>query len=145
MAKFTAGQAPSSHLGQVLRGSGGGGGGGGRRQGLRFRCSPVQEDAADVVVRDGGFLGAGGHPQRAQEVVHQDVQLLHVLGLGLQHAEHHLVPLAHAVRVRRPDVVLDDGLPLAPAQPAPQEALHLGAETGGRAAHQPTLHLLRCC
>ena len=72
----------------------------GCRQGPRFRCSPVQEDAADVVVRDGGLLGAGGHPQWAQEVVHQDVQLLHVLGLGLQHAEHHLVPLAHAVCVR---------------------------------------------
>ena len=114
--KFIASQAPPSCLGQVLRGSGGGGGG--RDvcgQGLRFRCSPVQEDAADIVVRDGGLLGAGGHPQRAQEVVHQDVQLLHVLGLGLQHAEHHLVPLAHAVCVRRPDVVLDDGLPLAPA------------------------------
>ena len=87
----------------------------GCRQGPRFRCSPVQEDAADVVVRDGGLLGAGSHPQWAQEVVHQDMQLLHVLGLGLQHAEHYLVPLAHAVCVRRPDVVLDDGLPLAPA------------------------------
>lgn len=92
---------------------------------------PVQEDAADIVVRDGRLLGAGSHAQRAQEVVDQDVQLLHVLGLGLQHAEHHLVPFSHAVGVRRPDVVLDDGLPLAPAQPAPQEALHLGAKNSG--------------
>lgn len=93
--------------------------------------SPVEEDAADVVVCDGGLLGAGGHPQWAQEVVNQDVELLHVLGLGLQHAEHHLVPLPHAISVRRADVVLDDGLPLAPAQPAPQEALHLGEWAGG--------------
>lgn len=87
--------------------------------------SPVEEDAADVVVCDGRLLGAGGHAQRPQEVVDQDVQLLDVLSLSLQHAEHHLVPLAHAVGVGGPDVVLDDGLPLPPAQPAPQEALHL--------------------
>lgn len=46
---------------------------------------------------DGRLLGAGGHPQWAQEIVDKDVQLLHVLSLSLQHAEHHLVPLAHAV------------------------------------------------
>lgn len=93
---------------------------------------PVEEDAADIVVRDGGLLGAGCHPQGPQEVVDQDVQLLHVLGLGLQHAEHHLVPLAHAVGVGGPDVVLDDGLPLPAAQPAPQEALHLPSKRGLR-------------
>lgn len=93
---------------------------------------------------DGRLFGAGSHPQRPQEVVDQDVELLDVLGLGLQHAEHHLVPLAHAVGVGRPDVVLDDGLPLPPAQPAPQEALHLGEQglgvkgrAGGRAGTLP--------
>ena len=44
---------------------------------------PVEEDAADVVVGDGGLLGAGGHAKRPQEVVDQDVQLLDVLSLRL--------------------------------------------------------------
>jgi len=78
---------------------------------------PVQEDAADVVVRDGRLLGAGGHAKRPQEVVDQDVELLDVFGLGLQHAEHHLVPLPHAFGVGRTDVVLDDGFPLPAAEP----------------------------
>lgn len=90
--------------------------------------SPVEEYAADIVVRDGRLLGAGCHPQRPQEVVDEDVELLDVLSLCLQHAEDDLVPLAHAVGVGGPDVVLDDRLPLPPAQPAPQEALHLPRE-----------------
>lgn len=87
--------------------------------------APVKEDAADVIVGDGRLLGAGGHAQRPQEVVDQDVELLHVLGLSLQHAEHDLVPLPHALSVRRPDVVLDDGFPLPATNPASQEALDL--------------------
>lgn len=86
---------------------------------------PVEEDAADIVVCDGRLLGAGCHAQWPQEVVDEDVELLDILGLSLQHAENNLVPLAHAVGMRGPYVVLDDGLPLPPAQPAPQEALHL--------------------
>lgn len=74
---------------------------------------------------DGGFLGAGGHAKRPQEVVDQDVELLDVLCLGLEHAEHHLVPLPHAFSVRRADVVLDDGLPLPAADPASQKTLDL--------------------
>ena len=86
---------------------------------------PVKKDAADIVVRDGRLLGAGGHAERPQEVVDQDVELLDVLGLGLQHAEHHLVPLPHAFGVRGTDVVLDDGFPLPAANPASQETLDL--------------------
>lgn len=40
--------------------------------------TPVEEDAADVVVVDGGFLRAGSHPQRSEETVHQDVELVDV-------------------------------------------------------------------
>ena len=86
---------------------------------------PVKKDAADIVVGDGRLLGAGGHAERPQEVVDQDVELLDVLGLGLQHAEHHLVPLPHAFGVRGTDVVLDDGFPLSAANPASQETLDL--------------------
>lgn len=57
---------------------------------------PVKEDAADIVMRDGRLLGAGSHAEWSQEVVDQDVKLLNVFGLSLQHAEHHLVPLPHA-------------------------------------------------
>lgn len=77
--------------------------------------SPVQEDAADIVMRDGGLFRTGRHPQWAQKVVDEDVQLLHVLGFGFQHAEDYLVPLPHAVSVRGADVILDDGLPLPSA------------------------------
>ena len=58
---------------------------------------PVEEYAADIIVGDGWFLGAGSHAERPQEVVHQDVKLLDVLSLRVQHAEHHLVPLPHAL------------------------------------------------
>lgn len=64
------------------------------------RLQPVEEYAADIVMGDGWLLGAGCHAQRPQEVVDQDVQLLHVLGLRVHHAEHHLVPLPHALCVR---------------------------------------------
>lgn len=86
---------------------------------------PVEEYAADIIVGDGRFLGAGRHAQRPQEVVDQDVELLHIFGLRVHHAEHHLVPLPHALGVWGADVVLDDGLPLPPADPASQEALDL--------------------
>lgn len=60
---------------------------------------PVKEDAADIIMSDGWLLGAGGHAERPQEVVDQDMELLDVFGLGLQHAEHHLVSLPHAFSV----------------------------------------------
>lgn len=40
--------------------------------------TPVEEDAADVIVADRGFLGAGGHSQRPEETVDQDVELVDV-------------------------------------------------------------------
>lgn len=86
---------------------------------------PVEEDAADIVVADGRFLGAGGHAERPEEAVDQDGELVDVLRLGLHHVEDDLVPLSHALSVRRADVVLDNDLPLPPAQPAAHEALHL--------------------
>ncbi len=65
-----------------------------------MRIQPVEEDAADIIVGDGRLLGAGRHAEWPQEVVHEDVKLLDVLGLRVQHAEHHLVPLPHALCVR---------------------------------------------
>lgn len=82
------------------------------------RIQPVEEYAADIIVGDGRFLGACRHAKRPQEVVHQDVKLLDVLGLRVQHAEHHLVPLPHALCVWRADVILDNCLPLPSADPA---------------------------
>lgn len=67
---------------------------------LILRVSPVEEYATDIVMSDGGFLRAGGHAERPQEVVDQDVELLDVLGLRVQHAEHHLIPLSHTLGVR---------------------------------------------
>lgn len=90
--------------------------------------APVQEYAADIVVGYGWFLGTGSHAQWSQEVVDEDMKLLDVFGFGLQHAEDDLVPLPHALCVWRTDVVLNDGLPLSPAHPAPQEALNLRRE-----------------
>lgn len=49
-----------------------------------------------------------------------------ILCLSLHHVEDNLVPLPHALSVRRADVVLNDDLPLPAAEPAPHEALHLG-------------------
>ena len=86
---------------------------------------PVEEDAADVVVADGRLLGAGRHAQRPEEAVDQDGQLVDVLRLRLHHVEDDLVPLPHALGVRGADVVLDDDLPLPPAQPAAHETLDL--------------------
>jgi len=105
-----------------------------------FKCrkeTPVEEDGADVVVADGRLLGAGGHAERPQEAVHQDGELVHVLRLGLRHAEDDLVPLPHALGVRRADVVLDDDLPPPPAQPAAHEALHLRRSTAGVSGRTP--------
>lgn len=39
---------------------------------------PVEEDAADVIMADGWFLGAGSHPQGPEEAVDQDVELVDV-------------------------------------------------------------------
>ena len=108
------------------------------------RIQPVEEYAADIVVGDGRFLGAGRHAQRPQEVVHQDVKLLDVLGLRVQHAEHHLVPLPHALCVRRADIILDDCLPLPPADPASQEALDLGIQRLWSSSRHVEIHWI-CC
>lgn len=73
----------------------------------------------------GWFLGTGSHAKRSQEVVDEDMELLDILSLCFQHAEDDLVPLPHALSMWRTDVILNDGLPLSPTHPAPQEALHL--------------------
>lgn len=86
---------------------------------------PVEKDAADIIVADGRFLGAGSHAERPEEAVHQDGELVDILRFCFHHVEHNLVPLPHALRVRRADIVLNNDLPLPPAQPATQEALHL--------------------
>ncbi len=74
---------------------------------------------------DGRLLGAGSHAERPEETVHQDGELVDVFGLCFHHVEDYLVPLPHALSVRGTDVVLDDDLPLPPAQPATHETLHL--------------------
>lgn len=51
-------------------------------------------------------------------------KLFQVFLLGLHHAEHQTVPLSHALRVRRSDVLLDNLLPSSPTQPAAEEALN---------------------
>ena len=86
---------------------------------------PVEKDGVDVLVRDGWFLGAGRHAEGSQEDRDDGRQLAHVLLLPLDEAEHDAVALAHAVRVLRPDVQLDDLLPAPAAQPAAEEALNL--------------------
>lgn len=39
---------------------------------------PVEENAADIIMANGGLLGAGCHAQRPEETVHQDVELVHI-------------------------------------------------------------------
>lgn len=39
---------------------------------------PVEKNAAHVVVADGGFLGTGGHPQRSEKAVDQNIELVDV-------------------------------------------------------------------
>lgn len=74
---------------------------------------------------DGRFLGAGSHAERPEETVHQDGELMDVFCLRFHHGENNLVPFPHALSMRGTDVVLDDDLPLPPAQPATHETLHL--------------------
>lgn len=74
---------------------------------------------------DGRLLGAGGHAERPEETVDQDGELVDILGLRLHHVEDNLVPFSHALSMRGTDVVLDDDLPLPPAEPAAHETLHL--------------------
>lgn len=74
---------------------------------------------------DGRFLGAGSHAKRPEETVHQDGELVDVFRLRLHHVEDNLVPFSHALSMRGTDVVLDNDLPLPPAQPATHETLHL--------------------
>lgn len=42
------------------------------------KCKPVEEDAANIIMVDGGFLGTGSHPQRSEETVDQDVELVDI-------------------------------------------------------------------
>ena len=91
---------------------------------------PVEKNAADVIVVNGGLLGAGCHAQGPEETVHQDVKLVYILRLGLHHREHNLVSLPHALCMGRTKVVLHDGLPLPPTQPPSHEALNLHSEKG---------------
>ena len=76
-------------------------------------------------MRDGRLLGAGGHAEGPQEDGDERGELLDVLLLALHHAEHDAVALAHALRVIRPDVLVDDLFPAPAAEPAAEEALHL--------------------
>lgn len=79
---------------------------------------------------NGGFLRAGCHAQGPEETVHQDIELVHILRLGLHHCEHNLVSLPHALSMGRTNVVLHDGLPFPPTQPASHEALNLHGKEG---------------
>lgn len=89
---------------------------------------PVEKNAADIIMANGGLLGAGRHPQGPEETIHQDVELVYILCLGFHHGEHDLVSLPHALSMGRTNVVLYDGLPLPPAQPSSHEALNLWDE-----------------
>lgn len=95
-----------------------------------FQDTPVEENAADIIMANGGLLGAGCHPQGPEETIDQDVELVHVLRLGFHHGEHDLISLPHALSMGRTDVVLHDGLPLPPTQPSPHKALNLQNEEG---------------
>lgn len=53
--------------------------------------TPVEEDAADIVMADGGFLGAGSHPQRSEETVDQDVELVDVPVITHTHGQNTLI------------------------------------------------------
>lgn len=87
--------------------------------------APVEEYTADIIMADGRFLGAGSHAERPEETVHQDGELVDILGLCFHHVEDNLVPFSHALSMRGTDVVLDDDLPLPPAEPSTHETLHL--------------------
>lgn len=76
----------------------------------------------------GGFLGAGSHAQRSEEAVHQNGELVDVLRLCFHHVKHNLVPLPHALCVRRTNIVLDNDFPLPATQPAAHETLNLQTE-----------------
>jgi len=76
-------------------------------------------------VANGWFLGAGSHSEWPQEAVDQDGKLMDVLGLSLHHVEDDLVPLPHALSMRRTDVVLHNNLPFPSTQPPSHEALDL--------------------
>ena len=82
-------------------------------------------------MRDGRLLGAGCHAEGSQVDGDERGQLLDVLLLALDHAEDDAVPLAHALSVVRPDVLVDDLLPAATAQPTTEETLHLEVGGGG--------------
>lgn len=89
------------------------------------RVAPVEEDAANIIMANGRFLGTGSHAERPKEAIHQDGKLVHVFCLCFHHVEHNMVPLPHALSVRGADIVLDNDFPLPPTQPATHETLHL--------------------
>lgn len=57
---------------------------------------PIEENAANIIMANWGFFGAGSHPEWPQKAVHQDGQLEDIFGLCFQHVENNLVPLPHA-------------------------------------------------
>lgn len=74
---------------------------------------------------NGRFFRASSHAEWPEEAVHQDRQLVDILGLSLHHVKDNLVSLPHALGMRRADVVLNNDLPLPPTQPASHETLDL--------------------
>lgn len=74
---------------------------------------------------DGGLLGAGSHSQGPEEAIDQDVQLVNILRLGLNHGEHNLISLPHTFSMRRTNIILHYGLPFPSTQPPSHEALNL--------------------
>ncbi|KAK7828733.1 hypothetical protein U0070_006518, partial [Myodes glareolus] len=52
-----------------------------------FQDTPVEKNAADIIMANGGLLRAGCHPQGPEETVDQDVELVHVLRLSFHHAQ----------------------------------------------------------
>lgn len=92
---------------------------------------------------DGRLLGARCHPQGPQETVHQDIKLVHILRLSLHHVENYLVPLPHALCMRRANIILDNGFPFSSAQPAPHEALNLKRDQAEKESKKKTTLLIK--
>ena len=81
-------------------------------------CLRVQEDGVDVFVGTRGILGRRGHLERSEEAGDQNLQLLHVLLLGLHHAEHQA---GQFIRINIDNQVIDkpESKVLVPIQVSP--------------------------
>lgn len=88
-------------------------------------CLRVQEDGINFVMSTGGLLAGSSHLKGPQKAGDQELQLLHILLLCLHHAKYQAVPFPHVFRVRGVDVLGDDLLPPAAAQPSAEEGLNL--------------------